>query len=227
MTISLRRPRAGNLTISGFPIPGTGGIPIDIGPRGGGGVDIGPIGITPQFPPRGGPTPRPLAPGVPTGTPVACPDGFELEPLTGRCIRSGAGGMMERMIPGGGTGTLPGPGGVGTPVVGSFGIPALLPMQVGTITRNDGVVSPILRCRAGMVLGKDDLCYVRSTLPRGFRKHPPAPKPPISGSDAKAIRRADSARKRVASLAKKSGFTCKIAGAASPKPRKQATPKPC
>lgn len=66
-----------------------------------------------------------------------------------------------------------------------------------------------LRCPEGMVLGRDNMCYWKQVLPKKFRKWQPAPKPPVSAADAKAIRRADAAKNRVKRLATKSGFTCK------------------
>lgn len=135
-----------------------------------------------------------------------CPTGYEKN-AAGECVESGFGGMVRRTLPGGQTGTLADSS--GQAVVDQFGNPAMVPMQVGTITRNDGTVSPILRCGGGMVLGKNDLCYMKGTLPRAFRKWAPAPKPPMSAADAKALRRIATLQNRVKKLAKGAGFTCK------------------
>jgi hypothetical protein len=137
--------------------------------------------------------------------PLSCPDGYKLD-NNGRCVATGIGGAIDRFLPGGSTGVL---GSGGQAVMGAFGAPAMVPAQVGTINGQ-----PILKCRAGMVLGKDNLCYVKSSLPRQFRKWAPAPKPPITGGDAKAIRRAESAKKRVKKLASAVGFTTSRKGAA-------------
>ena len=134
-----------------------------------------------------------ILPGGGTGTGTAmtlsCPDGFKVN-ARGECVKEGVGGAVQRFLPGGKTGTL---GDVqGQAIVGAFGVPGLLPAQVGTINGR-----PILKCPAGMVLGKDDVCYVRAVLPRQFRKWPAAARPPITAGDAKAIRKAEGAKKRV------------------------------
>lgn len=136
-----------------------------------------------------------------------CPEGFRIDPDTGRCVEVGFRGGIERILPGGQTGTLADVS--GEAVVGAFGQPGILPMQRGTIQRSDGTVGPILKCPRGMVLAKDDVCYVKSAIPRRFRKWAPDPRPPVSAQDAKAIRQADRAKTRVKKLASKSGFTCK------------------
>lgn len=147
--------------------------------------------------------------GITSFSGTGCPTGFVFR--NGRCEKTGLSGFGERVLPGGGTGVLPSQPGQGEAVMGSFGLPAMQPAQVGTITRNDGTVGPILRCAAGMVLGRDDLCYPRAILGRRsrFRKHKLAPRPPVTAADAKAIRRAERVRGKVRSLAKDVGFTCK------------------
>jgi hypothetical protein len=138
-----------------------------------------------------------------------CPSGFTFR--NGRCEATGLSGFGQRMIPGGRTGLLPQAGAPGEAVMGGFGIPAMLPQEVGEIMRTDGSVGPILRCIPGLVLGKDDLCYPRAILGRRsrYRKHKLAPRPPISGADAQAIRRAARTKDRVKRLAGEVGFTCK------------------
>ncbi len=92
-------------------------------------------------------------------------------------------------------------------VVGSFGMPAMKPALVGLIVRADGSQHPVRRCPRGSVLGKDNLCYMK--IPNSFRKWPRAARPPVSASDAKCIRRAASATKRVERLAKSVGLRTK------------------
>lgn len=90
----------------------------------------------------------------------ACAPGYEVD-ASGNCVESGLSGTVHRALPGGSTGTQA--GAQGQAVIGAFGLPAMVPMQVGTVTRNDGGVSPILRCMAGYKLGADNLCYVKGT----------------------------------------------------------------
>lgn len=139
-----------------------------------------------------------------------CPTGFKLK--SGKCVREGVVGTIERILPGGDTGTLADRTGEST--VGAFGLPALFPAQVGTITRNDGGVSPILRCRPGFVLGTDDLCYPKAILSgrSKFRKHKRSVRPPITRADMAAINRAAAAQERVKDLASKVGFSVKKRG---------------
>ena len=136
----------------------------------------------------------------------SCPDGFVFR--NGRCEVSGFRGTAERFLPGGSTGVLPGPVGGGEATVGAFGLPAMLPAQVGTVVRNNGTVGPILRCGAGMVLGKDDLCYPTQILTgrSRFRKHKKARRAPVTAADAEAIRRAARTKDRVKRLAKDVGL---------------------
>ncbi len=136
---------------------------------------------------------------------AGCPEGFQINPRTGACERRGLIGLGERMVPGGATGTL---GGGGEATVGAFGLPAMLPAQVGTIQRNDGSFGAILRCGAGMVLGKDDLCYPTQILTgrSRFRKHKKARRAPVTAADAEAIRRAARTKDRVKRLAKDVGL---------------------
>lgn len=147
---------------------------------------------------------------------LQCPPGFTLK--DGRCQEVGFTGVAHRILPFGDTGLLPqGPASAGTgmAVVGAFGLPALQPSQVGSLTRNDGVTVPLLRCTAGFVLGRDNLCYPRVVLGRRgkFRKHPSMAKAPVTAEDAKCIRRAESAKKRVKNLATAVGFSCAARGA--------------
>lgn len=156
---------------------------------------------------NGGSTPAPTPLVGPTLQ--TCPTGFRLNPATGQCETVGVLGGIQRLAPGGKSGTLTDVTGQAT--VGAFGLPALVPSQVGTITRNDGVVSPILRCPRRMVLGTDDLCYPKALLGRRskFRKWRAPVRPPVSSADAAAIRRAERARDRVKELAMDVGFKVK------------------
>jgi len=166
------------------------------------------IAIPDRAPPRVSPdqgrrTFAPSAPGAATAG-AGCPPGFKI--VRGRCVARGTQGAMQRLIPGGQTGMLTDE--FGEAVIGGFGTPALEPAQVGTIMRRDGVVSPILRCPRGMVLGIDELCYTKGTVPRQFRKWKPAANPPISAADMKAVRTFASVQKKVKKLAGDSGLTC-------------------
>lgn len=144
------------------------------------------------------------------GTPITtgCPTGYELK--NGQCVKSGVGGYIERTLPGGQTGTLWNGG--GQAVIGAFGKPALVPTQVGSQTRMDGTVNAILRCPAKYVLGADDLCYPKGTIPRQYRKWAPRAKPLVSANDAKTLRRIGSIQRRVKKAAGVAGFTCRTRG---------------
>lgn len=143
----------------------------------------------------------------PLAAPRSCPDGWQWNPDSQECETVGIRGGIERTLPGGRSGTLADV--QGEPVVGAFGMPGVLPAQVGARMDARGEMRPILQCPTGMVLGRDDVCYMRSSLPRKYRKWPPKRKPPVSAADARAIRQADSAKNRVKKLAQKSGFSCK------------------
>lgn len=110
------------------------------------------------------------------------------------------------MIPGA---SFPAPVTGGAAVVGAFGIPAMQP-QVEFVERR--------QCLKGMVLGEDNLCYAKGSLPRKFRKWRPDPRPPVTAADAKAIRRADRTRKRLVALTNKSGA---FAAASRPRTRRK------
>lgn len=178
-------------------IPGIGPIAQAVlsgGGRGGQRTDLLPIAVQ-----------QPLAqPLSVAASPAGCPPGFKI--VRGRCVATGLGGALERLIPGGETGVL----GLefGDAVMGAFGIPALEPAQVGTITRRDGTVAPILRCPPGAVLGTDELCYTKGTISRQNRKWKPAAKPPISAADWRATRRFASVQKRIKKVASAGGFSC-------------------
>lgn len=105
-----------------------------------------------------------------------------------QCVRSGARGAIERALPGGRTGTAADI--YGDAVLGAWGIPALVPAQVGTITRNDGSSGPIYRCPRRMVLGEDNLCYRKGSIPNARRKHPRGTRPFLTGGDRKCLMRA-------------------------------------
>ena len=82
---------------------------------------------------------------------------------------------------------------------GSFGMPALTP----TIEQRT-----VHSCPAGMVLGKDNLCYPKAILSRRskFRKWKGEARPPVTAADAKAIRRAERVKNRVKTLGKDVGL---------------------
>ncbi len=146
--------------------------------------------------------------------PARCGSGFSLD-SRGNCvqdrfpIRVGPIGIDPgAFLPGGdpGIGFVPRETttAVGEAVIGAFDMPAIVPEVVGTIRRRDGSTGPILHCPPGSVLGRDDLCYMGLT--NKWRKWPKASRPPVSASDAKCIRRAASATKRVERLAKSVGL---------------------
>ena len=140
------------------------------------------------------------------GTPQAlvagpeCPGAFSVKnPVGPGCID------LLALPPGGDPALTPGADFFGEAVVGAFGMAALQPAIVGSITDKDGNVNAIRRCPAGTVLGRDNLCY--NKLPANWRKWPKAARAPVTAADAKCIRRAASATKRVARLAKAVGLT--------------------
>jgi len=139
-----------------------------------------------------------------------CPQGYQFNARTLQCEEIGLGGAIERTLPGGQTGTMADAYGQAT--VGAFGIPALVPAQRGTTVRSDGTTHPILKCPPGAVLGKDNLCYMKGSIPRQFRKWKPAAKPVVSAHDAKMMRKygpGGSKQNRVKKLAQTAGFSCR------------------
>ncbi len=123
----------------------------------------------------------------------SCQPGFKRNPSTGACDREGIVGVAQRFVPGGQTGTQADVS--GEAVIGSFGLTGVLPMQVGSITRNDGGVTPLLRCPARYVLAIDNICYVKGQ--RGlaaFRKWKPEGKGFLTPGDVKTLRRANTLR---------------------------------
>ncbi len=146
----------------------------------------------------------------------SCPTGYRRD-SSGKCVKEGFAGTVQQLLPFGQTGTLSDSSGQAT--VGAFGIPAMVPAQVGTITRNDGTVGPILRCPRRMVLGYDNLCYPKAILSKRskFRKHKGKISPPVTAQDVKAIRRAKATRERVKDLAQDVGWKVSSKGTRSRK----------
>jgi hypothetical protein len=142
-----------------------------------------------------------LLPGQTTPTFGGCPAGFRQR--GNECVPAIA-------IPGLGPGpAIPAPPSAdpyGDAVMGAFGVPALAPAQLTTVRR---------RCPKGAVLGRDNLCYMKGTIPPKYRKWRPQPKPVVSRADQRAIRRANATRKRLVKLTKDAG-----AFAAMNKPRR-------
>lgn len=137
---------------------------------------------------------------VPTGT---CPiPGQRVDPVTGEC----------RFF----MGVQSGPDTGGQAVVGSFGLPAMVPAIVGQINGK-----PVRRCRKGSVLGTDELCYSKAVLPprSKFRKWKRPPRPALSRRDEVAIRRAAGAKDRVLNLAREAGLHASLT---KPKARARA-----
>lgn len=122
-----------------------------------------------------------------------CPEGFTWNGE--QCVRAGAIGTIQQILPGGQTGTMVDQ--YGAAVLGSFGRPALVPRQVGTVTRKDGSTAPILRCPPGAVLGLDNLCYDKRAIRNSDRKHPRPPRPIMTSQDAKTLRQIHTIQNRV------------------------------
>lgn len=149
----------------------------------------------------GQPAPRGFLP-TPRATTTGCPPGR---------IRIGSACIDPLAAPPGGRPLATTP--TGTPTTGT----AVNLFRGATMTALGPAVQPQamaqtrLRCPRGMVLGLDDLCYPKAMLGRRskFRKWRQPPRPPVSASDAAAIRRAERARERVKNLAKNVGFTVK------------------
>lgn len=134
--------------------------------------------------------------------PVArqCRTGFLFNPSTGQCEKQGIVGAVQQFLPGGATGTVPATtNGYGQAVVGTWGVPALVPATVSGITR---------RCPPGAILGQDDLCYQKGSIPAKYRKWKPEKKGPISAADWKDLQTADRVRKKSKAIAVKAGFKC-------------------
>ena len=167
-----------------------------IGAAIGGFVTGGAVGAVTGFI-GGGAAPAPVFTGADRGQGlggVSCPPGAVGNTNTGVCETPGFLGTAQRFVPGGATGTIA--DAFGEAVMGSFGIPVLVPAQVGTISRRDGSVGPILRCPPGMVLAVDNLCYSKGT--RGlasFRKWKPGTRPFLTGGEVRVLRRAETLRR--------------------------------
>lgn len=190
-----------SLTVTGLPnvgvtIPGTGvqiGIGVDdvltvIDRLRGGGRDK---------PGSSAPTTSGL---VPTNQ-TQCPGIGSVRLPDGRCANLGD------ALPGGDPFVTDAPSG-GAARVGAFGLPAFTPAIVGTLTSG----AAIRRCPRRTVLGMDNLCYVKGTIPRQFRKWPPDAKPPVTAFDARMMRkygRGGSKAKAAAKLAQEAGYSTK------------------
>lgn len=124
---------------------------------------------------------------------ATCPPGSRAD-ASGRCATTGFRGAVERTLPFGRTGFQE--------RVASGGLLNMLhggpeaPSEVGTITRDDGTVGPILRCPPGMVLAIDDQCYAKGLKGLAqFRKWKPGTRPFLTGGDVKVLRRANTLRR--------------------------------
>jgi len=116
-----------------------------------------------------------------------CGPGFERD-SSGRCARAGFVGTAQRLLPGGSTGFQP--DGFGAAVNGAFGV-ALEPAAMAA-TR--------LRCPRGTVLGRDNLCYNRSSLRKSERKWSPGTKPVLTGGQVNTLRKAQRIQERMKKL---------------------------
>jgi len=133
-------------------------------------------------------------PGYTGGSTGPCPSGYQWDGK--QCIATGISGTVQRILPGGQTGT--GSDVYGMAVMGSFGRPALQPYVAQQVVR---------RCPPGTVLGKDGLCYDK--IANGDRMWPRGPRPLMTGGDMKVLRKAEALKKKVKRLATSSGFTCR------------------
>lgn len=149
-------------------------------------------------------------------TPAGCPPGFKL--VNRKCVVAGVQGAVQRLIPGGRPGELTEE--FGEAVLGAFDMPALVPAQVGSITRADGSVGVLLRCPRNMVLGVDDLCYKKGSIANRDRKWPKGSKPPISAADWRATKRFAAVQKKVKIVAGDAGFTTTKKGTGKKGPSK-------
>jgi len=60
-----------------------------------------------------------------------------------------------------------------------------------------------------MILGVDNLCYMKGQLKADQRKWPPRAKPPISARDWKTLRTAKRVETKAKKIATTAGFTCR------------------
>jgi len=123
-----------------------------------------------------------------------------------KCKNAGGTGLIEK-----GVQLLPGTQ-QGEATIGAFGTPARKPVKRSR---------EVAVCGAGFILGKDGLCYVKGTIPRQFRKWRPETRPPLTAADAKAIRRAAGAKKRVKKLASSVGLSTSARGRSSSRPTRK------
>jgi len=84
--------------------------------------------------------------------------------------------------------------------MGAFGVPALVPAQAQAMS---------LHCPPGAILGKDNLCYQKGSIPMQFRKWRPARKPPISAKDWRALQVSARVKEKAKKVAGTAGFTCR------------------
>ena len=155
------------------------GIQGAIGAKVGGGstVDVILAGVGAALADGGGsevPSGSNLVPGATGGG--NCPSGTIS--IFGKCIDVQPGGATA------GAGLVVGGG---EAVHGYYGV-GVAPAQRSIAVRD---------CPAGMVLGKDGICYNRAQLRKSERAHPPARKPLMTGGDLNAISRASSVARKL------------------------------
>lgn len=129
-------------------------------------------------------------------TPPAGPPGVP------RLPQGGATGVARRVLPGGRSGYTYDPYDLNTPT-DKLGRPVAVQPEL----------AERIKCPPGYVAvdldgdGVKDACVLKG-MARSLGLFKSRPKPPISGYDARAIRRAESAKKRVKKLAGNVGYTC-------------------
>lgn len=111
---------------------------------------------------------------------TTCPTGYTRN-AAGVCTQSGIGGFIGSILPG----DVGQPQTVWNPVAGRFGFGASPVL----------VQANRLACPAGMVLGKDNVCYER--LAHSYRKWNPGMKPMITGGERRVLTRAKALQKKV------------------------------
>lgn len=124
-------------------------------------------------------------------TPTNCPTGYSM--VLGQCVANNP----MAMLPGGAPMFMQ-PAQAG--YFGALSAPATMHSQT------------VLKCPRGLILGKDNRCYAKGSIPRQHRKWAPEPRPLVSRSDVKALARIKSIRSRVKKAASSAGLVTTTRG---------------